>query len=701
MGELQLSLRRYGLTTVRRLPLLLWSLWIVFLVELLSRGQWLDTFGWTFEAIPELILNTLVVLGLLLLLTAFTGSVRLSFWLVAAVCITFGLISGIKLEILGVPFLPWDLLLTSETKDMTPYLRGLLSFTVISGFVLFVAISILLLYKVARNDLQLGLRHRIGMGLVSALLLISIYNDGAFSLKKLANIDNIAWDQTINVKTNGFLLSTVMNIKFLYLQEPKGYDEQSIRAMASGASPAVAEADEVKPNIIVVLSESFWDATQVEGLKFSKDPLPFYHSLVEKYTSGTMLSPQFGGGTANVEFEVLTGNSMRFLPQGSIPYNQYIHKQTDSLASILKRQGYETTAINPFHSWFYNSKSVYEHFGFSKYISQEFFEPDYEGPYIADRAVAKYIIQASEETAGPDFIFANTMENHYHYYPGKFKENTIEVSGVSDESKGLFETYAQGLLGADDMLKRLVTHYEQKGEPTIIVFFGDHLPSLGENYKAYKDCGYLQENDPNFLDKMYRVPVLVWNNYLPEQKESLNMSPSFLGPYVLKLAQRTGTYYTDYLYEFAQHTPVIPPKHYYQQMGINEDILKGYEKLQYDILFGKQYGYADWNDTIQDPAFVLGFGALHIDNVHIEQSGEEQVVRITGKDLPHSSIVYINDEPVKTQWTDNNELTAIVEPETAGAFPWKMEIVVEDSKGHVVVKSNPYIQNPLTATDYH
>lgn len=104
MGELQLSLRRYGLVTVRRLPLLLCSLWIVFLVELLSRGQWLDAFGWTFDAVPELLLNTLIVLGLLLFLTALTGSIRLSFWLIAALCLAFGLISGIKLEILGVPF---------------------------------------------------------------------------------------------------------------------------------------------------------------------------------------------------------------------------------------------------------------------------------------------------------------------------------------------------------------------------------------------------------------------------------------------------------------------------------------------------------------------------------------------------------------------------------------------------------------------
>lgn len=699
MGDIQLKIRHYGLQTARRMPLFLCSVWIVFLVELLSRGKWGDTFGWTFQALPKLTLNALVVLGLLMLLTALTNSVRLSFWLVATVCLAFGLVSGIKLEILGVPFLPWDLLLTSETKDMTQYIGGLLNFTVISGFVVFIGGSLLLLYKLPRIAMKLNWKHRITMGGISALLLLSIYNDGAISLKKLANIENLAWDQTENVKTNGFLLSTVMNLKFLNLKEPSGYNEQSIRSIVSSVSPVVPVAGDVKPNIIVVLSESFWDATKVQGLTFSKDPLPFYHSLTEKFTSGTMLSPQFGGGTANVEFEVLTGNSMRFLPQGSIPYNQYVDKGIDSLASILKRQDYVTTAINPFHSWFYNSKKVYENFGFSRYISQEFFDPDYEGPYIADRAVAKYIIESSERSPGPDFIFANTMQNHYHYYPGKFKENTIEVTGVTGESKGLFETYAQGLVGADDMLKQLVTHYEQNKEPTIIVFFGDHLPSLGENYKAYKESGYLQENDPDFLNKMYRVPVLVWNNYLPQHQDKLDLSPSFLGPYVLKLAGRPGTYYTDYLYQLSQTTPVIPPQNMYAEMGINEEALQSYEKLQYDIMFGKQYGYGDMARTIKDPNYVLGFGKLEIDNVQVEGSGNDQIVKVSGKNLPHNGIVEINGEPAITECKNQGELTAVFKP--GGSVPQGMNIkvVVKDSKDIVVATSNIFSYSPKMASE--
>lgn len=699
LGELQFIIQNQGLKAVRRLPLVLWSIWIVFLVELMSRGRWGEAFKWTFHAIPELTLNAIVVLGFILLLTALTGRLRLSFWLVAVTCLALGLVSGIKLDILGVPFLPWDLLLTSETKDMAPYLKGLLNFTVISGAISFVVISLVLLYKLPRFSLVFRWKHRLGMGIISILLLTTIYSDGTMSLKRLAHIQNLAYDQTENVRTNGFLLSTIMNLQFLFLNQPEGYDEESIRSVYTSVKPAVPAAGETKPNIIIVLSESFWDATQIKDVTFSRDPLPFYHELIRKYSSGTLLSPQYGGGTANVEFEVLTGNSMRFLPQGSIPYNQYINKDVDSISSILARQGYATTAINPFHSWFYNSKNVYENFGFSKFIPMEFLKPDFEGPYIADREVAKQIIDSSATTEGPDFIFANTMENHYHYYPGKFKENTIEVTGVDGEAKGYLETYAQGLLGADDMLKRLVTHYESINEPTILLFFGDHLPSLGENYKAYKDSGYLKENDPDFLDKMYRVPVLVWNNYLPEHKDNISMSPSFVTPYLLKLAQRPGSYYTDYLYQLSQSYPVIPPENRYAEMKINKQDLAVYEKLQYDIIFGKQYGYSQMNGKIKDTNYILGPGKMVIDTVKTESSNDGNLLKITGADLPFNGTVSLNGELLTTQWTSNHEVTAKMLPDSKLQDPMKIEIVVKDSRDKIIAKSNELTYTQAMATD--
>ncbi len=149
----------------------------------------------------------------------------------------------------------------------------------------------------------------------------------------------------------------------MFTDKREGYDDKAVEAIVSNSPKPIKAGDpnnHVKPNVIVVLSEAFWDPTVIKGVEFSRDPIPFFHKLQQTGTSGTMLSPQYGGGTANVEFEVLTGNSMRFLPQGSIAYNQFLTNEVDSLASIYARQGYTSTAISPFYNWYFNSNKIYQ-----------------------------------------------------------------------------------------------------------------------------------------------------------------------------------------------------------------------------------------------------------------------------------------------------------------------------------------------------
>ncbi|MGO4276632.1 sulfatase-like hydrolase/transferase, partial [Paenibacillus sp. TAF58] len=162
---------------------------------------------------------------------------------------------------------------------------------------------------------------------------------------------------------------------------------------------------------------------------------------------------------------------------------------------------------------------------------------------------------------------------------------------------------------SDKMLKELVDYYDKKGEPTIIAFWGDHLPALGDDYAAYIDTKYISgKDDPDFLKKMYSVPLVVWNNFDHERKDKLNISPSFLGPYLIELSKQQGSYYTDYLSQLSKKIPVIPPKDYYEAMQINEQDLKDYETLQYDIIFGDRHAYKDYKVPIINAKYMLGFG---------------------------------------------------------------------------------------------
>ncbi|MFE5320102.1 LTA synthase family protein [Paenibacillus sp. NPDC056579] len=463
------------------------------------------------------------------------------------------------------------------------------------------------------------------------------------------------------------------------------------------------------PNIIIVLSESFWDPTLMKDLTFSRDPIPTFHELSKKYTSGWMLSPQFGGGTANVELEVLTGNSMRFLPENTIAYEEFVKRDIESLASILSSRNYTPTAITPFYDWYFDSRNVYRHFGFSRYISYEFFNPDeFVGPYIGDHAVAKRIIEESARTEGADFIFANTMENHYHYYANKFERNTIRIKDKKDTMAGaaidILETYAQGANGADAMLQELVEHYSKVKEPTIVVFFGDHLPFFEEDYYVYREGHYLQgEEDPDFLQKTHKVPLLIWNNYLQEGREDLYFNPSFLGPYVLNLAKIKGSDYTDFLSQLSKKIPIIPPKSYYEAMNINEADLTEYQSRQQVMMFGGDRNTPEsMDDPPIQPTLIMGYGDPVItsvtpdslstgDGASLTDTKKMIQITLTGGRYGIGSVVYVNGKPMQTKWESEQELTADL-PKSLLAKPGNLELQVKvvDEKENILAQSKPY-----------
>ncbi|MDF2921926.1 MAG: cyclic beta,2-glucan modification transrane protein [Paenibacillaceae bacterium] len=678
-----------------RYVLFLLGAWLVFLMEFLSRSSATDAMKWTYQHIPAFLFNMVLLTGLLLLFTAITGRTRLAYWIVFTLAFILSLISGIKLKILGVPLLPMDFVLTSETEDMTQYLNNIVNPKTLIGILVYIGASVGLLYFIPDMIKKIKGKERIAFVGAAVFFVALVYYQPTAMMQGVFGIEEKSWNQKDNILSNGLLLCTLRNLDNMNVTEVKGYDEASIAAIVSRpVDPVVAgeAAAAVKPNIIIVLGEAFWDPTVIPGVKFSEDPIPGFHKLAEKYPSGWLLSPQYGGGTANVEFEVLTGNSMRFMPQGSTPYNQYFTHEVDSLASIAARQGYTPTAINPFHNWFFNSREVYKNMGFSKFISIEFFDQVFQGPYIADDEVANLVIKSSTESEGPDLIFTNTMENHFHFWPGKFKENTFKVQGVEGQAKGLLETLAQGINGTDKMLLKLVDHYSKSGEPTIIAFFGDHLPSLGDEYKGFIDSKYITgTDDPEFWTKMYKTPFVVWNNFLEEEKEDLYMSPSFLGPYILEKAKLKGTYYTDYLKELYKKVPVIPTKDHYADLAIHEEDLKDYEKLQYDIMFGERHGYAEFKDQILAKEFVLGLGVMDIAGIDTEPDAAHDkkiTVTINGRNFPQLSVVTVNGKPVETRYVSHDKLTAVVPGElnkTGEVLTFTVQVI--DSKTTVIAET--------------
>lgn len=690
-------INRLLLLTRQRLPLLLIALIPVVIMEILSRGHYIEMITWSYKHLLELLFNEWIVISLLLLFIAMIGRTRVAYWVISGILLTLALISGVKLKILGVPLTPWDIVLAGEASDMVKYIQNILSFKILVILLLYFAASYFLLYRTTLFSKKVALKERGILAVIAIVMLSAVYTDLPLPIQKWCGIKASVWNQVENTKKNGYALATFLNTKSMFTDKREGYDDKAVETIVSNSPKPIKAGDPnnpVKPNVIVVLSEAFWDPTVIKGVEFSRDPIPFFHKLQQTGTSGTMLSPQYGGGTANVEFEVLTGNSMRFLPQGSIAYNQFLTNEVDSLASIYARQGYTSTAISPFYNWYFNSNKIYKYFGFSKFIPIEYFKPNYSGPYIADSEVAANIIHATNQSDGPDFVFANTMENHFHFFPGKFPKNTIDVTGnISPSSQGMLETLAQGINSADNMLKELVEYYEKKGEPTIIAFWGDHLPALGDDYATYIDTKYISgKDDPDFLKKMYSVPLVVWNNFDQRRKDALNISPSFLGPYLIELSNQQGSFYTDYLSQLSKKYPVIPPKDHYEAMNINEQDLKDYETLQYDIIFGDRHAYKDYKFPIIDSKYMLGFGPILLDKVEsdtLDLSGRSSVtLTVRGSNIPALGYVTLNGKAVPSTWQDEHTLTAKVEGHLLKAGIWDIQVKVKDSKETIVGKSN-------------
>jgi len=675
---------------------------LVLSTELVERGSFVSALNWPFLYPAEFFVSCLLVLGLLSIFMAVTNNQEISFFVVLTISLLFALVSNTKQKFLGEPLLPYDFILSKETTDIINYFSSFINTKIILFLGLLVLLGVVLFRYLPLNKhrVKYSVLERIVLLLLSLIIFSSISSGSPLPLKEKFALQSITWDQKLNSSRNGLILSFLSNLQWLSVEQPVDYNQERITQIVNkytgtdGAIPA-AGSPAVKPNIIIVMNEAFWDPGLLPGISFNQDPFPFFHSLQKKHSAGSLLVPVFGGGTVNTEFEVLTGHSTHFLPGGSIAYAQYVRKPVESLASILTGQGYTATAIHSYHNWFYRRDQVFRNFGFAKFISGEFFvEPELKRYYISDREVSRLIIEESQKTTGPFFVFAVTMQNHGPYVIGYGDQAKIKVQGdLSPEAKSIVETYAQGVAEADQALQILVEHFQKSKQPTIIVFFGDHLPALGEDYQVYREIGfYQQDNTYEEYQRMHTVPLVIWSNYLP-RVPGLKLNSSFLGPYLLQQAGLKGSFYTDYLFSLWQKTPFFPGRSYYRAAGIDAKYLEDYQLLQYDLLFGQNYLAQGKPAPIMQEGYFLGKEKMRIESARF---GEEEKAKqgkgkleISGENFTPACQVYLNEKPQKTTFVDENHLTiAASEKILTQLKNLTIQVKLGDSLQNIIAESN-------------
>ena len=689
---------------------------VLFFTELVQRGNILSVLKWPIFQPAEFLTGCLLVSSFLAILVAITNRFKPSFFVLLAISLLFAFISNTKQKFLGEPILPWDFVLGKETTNIIYYFGDFINLKLILFLVGFIVLGIVL-FRYFPSEEKLN-RHsvkvRVAIFALALVMISSLYVGKPLPLKQTLGLQCITWDQKLNNSMNGLYLAFLTNIQWLSVEQPPNYQEGSITeivqkygsldsASAEGSSadnPNKDNPNKVKPNIIMIMNEAFWDPTLLPGVTFNQDPLPFIHSLQEKKAVGSLLVPVYGGATVNTEFEALTGHTTSFLPGGSIAYSQYVRRPLESLASILANQGYATTAIHSYHNWFYRRDEVYRDLGFEKFISAEFFvEPQIKRFYISDRQVSQLIIEETQkvEPDKPSFVFAVTMQNHGPYVVG-YEQEQIKVKGdITAEAKRILEIYAQGAVDADQSLEMLVEHFAQGERPTIIVFFGDHLPALGEDYQVYQETGFFTGNMSNYEEykKMHTVPVVLWSNYLPEGEEDLQLTTSFLAPYLLHQAGLQGSFYTDYLYALSQSLPELPSRSYYGQAGIDRRYLEDYQLLQYDLLFGKNYLYRGKMPPIKQAGYFLGKEKMELESANVQEEvkgkSEQGIVVATGKNFTPDSRIYLNDKPLATKFEDEKHLTAVVSEKALNSAETEeltVQVKLADSLDIIIAQTN-------------
>lgn len=584
-------------------------------IEWMARGSFSEVLSWMDSNRSIFLLNGMLTFFLLLLFYGVIGSL-LPAMAAATLLLSLGsLIGYFKTRLIGEPFFPWDILLNQEGMNIAPLVTNSTAYIRIGAIILALAVLITLRFKLGRWAPSWWSRLTLVLVAAAGLASFAMQNSWANRMLYQAGVAQIIWNQQENYGNNGFALAFTLNVKNSIITKPAGYGEQAIDNIAgkltslrNGLSGSTAETSEAPaeklPHVIFVMSEAFWDPTLLPGVTFSEDPLPTIHRLQERYGASTMLTPQFGGGTSNVEFEVLTGFSTSFLPSGSVPYQQYISQPIPSLGSFFESRGYRSLAVHSYEGWFWNRNNVYKWMGFEGFKSlSHFTEPEYKGAFIADSEVSRSIIREVEKSEEPVFLYAVTMQNHGPYNDDRYGQTDIAIDGdLTDETRQIINTYTQGAKDADASLKMLIDYFEEKEEPAYIVFFGDHLPMLGYDYEVYRQTGFIgssqtEEWSLEELRSMRSVPLVTWTNVPVKAELPPTIGSSFLGAFALKALgiEPAGQFALN-----AELYPTLPGLLRNLTIdggntlsGIVPEETKAqveeYRLLQYDMLFGQQY----------------------------------------------------------------------------------------------------------------
>ena len=520
------------------------------------------------------------------------GRASIALQIVTVCSMLFGLVNHYVMKFRSTPFVPWDIysvktaMSVADEYDFSP--EG----QVIIVTILFLLIIIALFFWKFR--LEMRFRYRVIAVLAVFICLIQfvrcLQNEEFQSRNYLYPF---LFTPGYMTKVNGMAVTFAMDLAYVKVDRPSGYRKEEAQMLLEAyqtkeeETTAVNQKDRNYPNIIVIMDEAFSDLSVLGNLPVNEDYMPFVHQLqkgAENTITGNLHVSVCGGNTANSEFEFLTGHTMAFLPTGSIPYQQYIKKETPSLASYLKELGYATYAQHPYYASGWEREKVYPYLGFEETSFLDDYEsPQYLRKYVSDESSFSHVIDTyqKKEAGKPAFIFNVTMQNHGGYSE-EYSNFTSDIMVFGSENASLNQ-YLSLIKRTDQEFEKLISYFAKEEEKTIVIFFGDHQPNdavaapvLSLNGKSTKNLSKEEQ------ELRYQVPYVVWANFDIDEKRNYDVSLNYLAADVLQWAGVPTSDYQNFLLELQAKIPVISAV---KNDNPKDKEVQNYQKLQYYCLF--------------------------------------------------------------------------------------------------------------------
>lgn len=633
---------------------------INYVIEAISRHSLVEAWSYMTETPLVFLYNAFMIFMTFSIVYLFKRRVFMRI-IISVIWLLLGVANGYMLLKRVTPFNAQDLKVATDAVSLiNNYFNG---FELIMLGIGITAVTVWVISMWRRGGQYNGKLHRIWAagGIVICTALYGVITDAAIDKRVVSTyFGNIAFAY----EDYGLPYCFMASVFNTGINEPNEYNEKTMAKITDNGGIVKNETglkDNEKPNIIFVQLESYFDVEEAEFFTTSKDASPNLRKMYENYSSGYFKVPSVGAGTANTEFEVLTGMNLRYFGPGEYPYKTVLkERQSESAASALSALGYGTHALHNNGGNFYSRAKVFDHIGFDSYTSKEFMNilQFTENGWAKDDILIQHITEAMDTTEQQDFVFCVSLQGHGDYPESKVIENPeITVEGIEDEAlKNKWEYYVNQVYGMDEFAGNLVKAVEDRGEPSVIVFYGDHLPTLGLKAEDLKGR-YL-----------YNTNYVIWDN-IGLKKEDRNI-PAYqiMADVFERLDIHSGTVFN-----------------YHQERRQTNGYLEDLELLQYDILYGKQYVYGDGDMPVKKPHMVMGVRDVSITDVIEHLSGSSSLY---GENFTSNSKVFVNGVRQKSTFLNN---TRIELPETILNEGDIVSVIQMGSSNTVFRSSDEYI----------